>query len=83
VLLGVNADDSQEQLRQAQARHGLTWRSCWDGDGAVARAWEVDRFPTLFLIDHQGRVRHQFVGAPDPAELARRVEELLGEAARS
>ena len=36
-----------------------------------------------FLIDRQGRVRHRFVGAPDPAELARRVEELLGEAARS
>src|SRR5262245_13029212 len=82
VLLGVSADDSAERLQRSQEKFGLTWRSWWDGDGALARAWEVDRFPTLVLIDHRGAIGHRFTGAPDQAELESRVEELVSAVGR-
>jgi peroxiredoxin len=83
VLLGVNADESVERLRQTQTRYGLTWRSWWDADGSLARVWDVDRFPTLFLIDHRGTVRYRHAGTPDPERLQRQVEQLVREAAEN
>ncbi len=81
VLLGVNTDAQLQSLQRAEKRAQLTWRSWWDGsDGPIARAWKVSALPTIVLIDHQGRVRYEHGGAPDPADLERRIEALLREA---
>ena len=32
------------------------------GDSSVARDWNVDVFPTLYVIDEEGRVEHTMVG---------------------
>jgi hypothetical protein len=81
VLLGVNVDARRETLQRAEARAALTWRSWWDGsDGPIARAWKVSALPAVYLIDHQGRVRFEHTGAPDPADLERRIESLVREA---
>jgi hypothetical protein len=81
VLLGVNVDAKRETLARAEQKAGLTWRSVWDGpDGPVAREWKVSALPSVYLIDHRGRVRFECTGPPDPAELDRRVEALVREA---
>jgi hypothetical protein len=81
VLLGVNVDARRETLVRAEQKANLTWRSWWDGPaGPIAREWKVTALPTVCLIDHEGRVRYECTGAPDPAELDRRVEALVREA---
>jgi hypothetical protein len=81
VLLGVNVDARRETLQRGEARAQLSWRSWWDGaDGPIARAWKVSALPAVDLIDHQGRVRFEHTGAPDPADLERRIESLVREA---
>jgi hypothetical protein len=80
VLLGVNADESREKLRQVQHKAGLSWQSWWDGPGGpISRAWEVDRFPSFFLLDRQGAVRFQHAGVPPAGLLEEKIEQLLRE----
>ena len=51
-----------------------------DNTGAVARAWGgVEATPTSFLVNRQGEIVQRFVGAPDFAALAKRIEKLLKE----
>lgn len=81
ALLGVNLDASREQLRKAQEKEHLNWRSWWDGAaGPIALKWNVEGLPTLFLIDHQGLVRWQAPGVPDLKHLDELIEKLVQEA---
>ena len=45
VLLGVNSDDSKEQLRKIIKEQNITWRSWFGGTGggAIAGAWSIRR----------------------------------------
>jgi thiol-disulfide isomerase/thioredoxin len=81
VLLGVNTDDTPEQLRQFQQQAGMTWPCWWDGPGGkIVAAWRVDRFPALFLIDHRGVVCWRCFGPPREGELEARIDECLARA---
>jgi WD40 repeat protein/S1-C subfamily serine protease len=77
AILGVNCD-SQDTLRQILADKKVTWR-CWsDGkEGPIADEWQVDSFPRMFVLDHQGVIRHKFVGQSKPGQLQQAVNELL------
>lgn len=83
ALVGVNADDSPEELRRWEQKAGLSWPSYWDGPGGpISAAWKVDRYPTLFLIDPEGVVRFKQVGAPPEGVLEAKIDELLRKAKR-
>ncbi len=80
VLLGVNVDADAEEFRKAQAAHGLTWRSWFDGpDGPIARQFGVNCYPTVFVIDHTGVIRFRSEGAPDPRAFDALVKRLVRE----
>jgi hypothetical protein len=59
VLLGVNSDEDRDQIKQAIATKGINWRSWWAGgiDGAIPRLYQVQRWPTLYLLDGKGTIR--------------------------
>jgi hypothetical protein len=84
VLLGVNSDSSREIVKEAKAKENLTWRSFWNGGstgGPISRAWNVQGWPTLFIIDHKGVIRHVYPGVPnDLAAFDRQIEALVQEA---
>jgi thiol-disulfide isomerase/thioredoxin len=81
VLLGINTDETREQLQKTQAKEKLNWRSWWDGpSGPIAAQWKVDAVPTLYLIDHKGAIRFESRGVPDAKELEQRIEKLVHEA---
>jgi thiol-disulfide isomerase/thioredoxin len=62
VLVGVNGDEDKGEARKAVARLGIPWRSVWNGPrgaaGPVAKAWAVGGWPAVFVIDHEGVIRH-------------------------
>jgi len=85
ALLGVNSDEDREALKQTMQEEEITWRSWWDGGdtgGPIAQSWEIAGWPTLFLIDHEGVIRHQYIGSPDEEKLDAAIDELV-EAAES
>ena len=80
TLLGVNEDDDRETLQNAEKEHKLNWRSWWDNGGSIASEWKVSGFPTLFLIDHKGKIRWQSVGVPNSKQMEKLIEQLVKEA---
>ncbi len=61
ALLGINSDP-KAQVRKAIKRENITWRSWWDGgntQGPIATQWNVQGWPTLYILDHRGIIRHK------------------------
>jgi thiol-disulfide isomerase/thioredoxin len=84
VLLGVNSDPDRKAVASVVAQEKITWRSFWnDGspNGPIARAWNIQGWPTVFLIDHKGVIRQKYVGAPPAAALERAIDDLIKGAA--
>src|SRR5262245_16778602 len=46
----------------------LTWRSFAD-DGSLVGTWNLPGTPTFYVIDHQGVIRHKWVGSPSDYKL--------------
>jgi peroxiredoxin len=83
VLLGVSADGDRVAARKLAETEGLSWPSWWDAGtagGPIATRWEVEVWPTLFLIDHKGILRHLNAGWPSEKELGEAVDALVREA---
>jgi hypothetical protein len=82
VLLGVNSDQDRDALKEVMKEEGITWRSWWDGGGTqgpIATQWQVSGWPTLYVIDAEGKIRFTSVGAGPFEEV---VDDLLAEMAK-
>ena len=58
AIVGVNSDPSG-YARKAVKDNRISWRSFWDGgdpQGPIASRWNVTGWPTMYLIDHKGRI---------------------------
>jgi hypothetical protein len=78
ALVGVNVNDELEHVRQVVKDKELNWRSFFEGESDNATSlFKVQGFPTVYLLDHEGIVRHRYLGPPDPAELDQRIDELV------
>ena len=55
-------------------------RSSMGTGGPISKEWEVQGWPTLYLIDHKGTVRRKFLGNPGDEHLDRLIDELVAEA---
>jgi len=83
VMLGVNGDDNKEELRREIDRHGINWKSWWDGDARIRRHWQLEGYPLIFLIDHKGIIRYKFEGRTSGPVIDKALQELLREAKQS
>lgn len=62
ALLGVNSDEDLEALKVRMVEENITWRSWRNGgstSGPISTAWNVRGWPTIYLIDHEGIIRHK------------------------
>lgn len=83
VLLGVSGDADRAEARQRNRAAGVTWPSWHDGgglDGPIATRWDVERWPTVVLVDHKGVVRHIWAGWPDAKTLTKAISGLVEKA---
>jgi peroxiredoxin len=79
----VNCDDEKPAADRAVERERLTWPSWWDGGETgrrIAEQWQIDAFPTLYLIDPDGVIRYKWQGKPEDHEIREAIEELLAKA---
>ena len=85
VILGVNSDKELDKVRPKFVEEKITWRSFWCGPegtrGPIPARWNVRGWPTLFLIDHDGVIRHKWVGSPGDKVLDESIDELVAKAA--
>ena len=60
-------------------QEGIMWRSWWDGGstrGPIARAWNIDRWPTVYVLDQNRIIRFKNVRGE---ALDKAVDQLLTE----
>ena len=81
ALLGVNSDEDREELKKTIVKEPITWRSFWDKSrsGLIAQRWQLQGWPTIFLIDKKGVIRHMHVGNPGDAVLDQEIDQLVQE----
>ena len=79
VLLGVNSDASVAKLKSVVKREKISWRSWYDGGtrGPIASRWNIQSFPTIYVLDHRGVIRYKNVCGE---ALEQAVESLVIEA---
>jgi hypothetical protein len=83
VILGVNSDSSKDALKKIMTDEKISWRSWWDGgntEGPIASKWNVQGWPTMYVVDHAGKIRHKWMGSPGDSVLDQALEKLVKEA---
>lgn len=63
ALIGVNTDGDREKTKEKNKEQQITWRSFWDGstDGPICKSYNVQAFPTIYVLDHKGVIRYKGV----------------------
>lgn len=84
TIVGVHSPefDSEkniDNLRKAVASLGITFPVVTDNDYETWRAYKVEAWPTLFLLDKTGRVRWAHVGEGAYDKTEQMIQELLAE----
>jgi RNA polymerase sigma factor (sigma-70 family) len=96
AVVGVNGDgdivfgpkgeqiDQKSKVREIVKRKGIAWRSFRDylpkEKVQLSRRWNVDGWPTVYLLDHRGTIRHKFLGVPARDDLDAAVANLVAAA---
>jgi len=76
TLLGINSDQDRSVLKKKFAKEKITWPNIYDESpgGPIARQWNVHAWPTIYVIDAEGVIRHRDLHGP---EFERVVEEMV------
>ncbi|MBI3860589.1 MAG: TlpA family protein disulfide reductase [Planctomycetia bacterium] len=80
TVVGVNCGDQKKKAAAVMKEQKMTWPSFSDGDdGPIVSRWNISDFPTVILIDAQGKILQR--DPADDAELERAVAEAVAKAA--
>ena len=79
AVVSVMGDDRIDTVRQAIADKKITWPVWWDGgERQVITRWSIHSWPTIFVIDHRGVIRHRNL---EDERLTAAIDDLLKVAA--
>jgi thiol-disulfide isomerase/thioredoxin len=81
VLVSISVDRDKETLKKFLAKEPMPWTHWWNGpEGGIVEAWSVTYFPTIYVIDAKGIIRHKDHNGEFPAQkLEAAVNSLLEE----
>jgi peroxiredoxin len=80
AMVGINTDNDREKAKKFLEDKGITWTQVFDGgtQGPIDKAWRVDHWPTIYILDANGVIRYREVRGET---MDRAVDELLKELA--
>jgi thiol-disulfide isomerase/thioredoxin len=84
TVIGVHSPEFAEErivenLRRQVVSLGINYPVVSDNDYQTWNAYKVEAWPTVFLLDKQGRIRWMHVGEGDNDETERLIQKLLAE----
>jgi hypothetical protein len=84
VLLGVNSDEDRKELKEVLKKENITWRSWFDGStgGPIATQWNLNGWPTLYLLDARGVIQLKTEGSELPKGFDELIETLVKQAGK-
>jgi hypothetical protein len=76
TLLGINSDWDRSGLQAKLDENGISWPQLHEGkERAVSQRWNVQGYPTIYILDHEGVIRKK--GFMPESEIEKMVDELL------
>ena len=87
TIVGVHSPELDgekvlENVRRETASLGLRYPVVTDNDYATWKAYNVEAWPTIFVLDKQGRIRWTHVGEGAYEETEKIIQQLLAEEAK-
>jgi thiol-disulfide isomerase/thioredoxin len=84
TVIGVHSPEFDEErkvehLRREVTSLGIRYPVVTDNDYQTWNAYKVEAWPTVFLVDKQGRIRWMHVGEGNYDETERLIQKLLAE----
>jgi peroxiredoxin len=87
VIIGIHTPefDSErdlDRIKDRMAKNRLTFAVAVDNDGANWKAWGNEYWPSIYLVDRAGNIRHRWDGELGDAgykKVTRQIDELLKE----
>jgi len=80
VFVSVSADAKKETLVNFLKETEMPWTHWWNGpSGGIVEEFDIEAFPTIYLIDAKGVLREKIVGA-DNKKIEEVAEKLVKEA---
>lgn len=77
-VIGVFCDVPDKLMPLIESEQ-VTWRNWMDGpDGGIGDTYRIGAYPTIYVIDQQGRIHFRQEGVVDPGELHQVIDGLLG-----
>lgn len=73
-IIGINAGDTENELQFFIDKHKPNYINVWDKDSKVSAAYGVIGYPTVFLIDKEGKLL--FEGSPQSEKLEELLQQL-------
>ena len=89
ILLGVNLGDDRDVLKRQIKEAGISFRSWWDAlgkrstSGPIASRFNINVYPTLYILDSRGIIRHKFLGSVSKQKLNSVIDPLIKAAKKS
>ena len=86
AIVGVNvSENTAEALKKVMDKEKLTWRSFADVPGddgrhVITKNWNLFGTPTLYILDHNGLIRHKWMGNPGEKVIDDALDKLVKEA---
>ncbi len=79
ALIGINSDGGRDAVQKILKEQEIGWRNVVDGstEGPIATRWNVQGWPTIYILDTEGRIRHRDLRGE---EMEHAVRDLLKEA---
>jgi thiol-disulfide isomerase/thioredoxin len=78
VFVNISVDEEKENLTKFMAKTPMPWTHWWDGKNELSGFWEVEAYPTLYVIDHKGIIRFKTVGLdPEDSDFDATIEKLV------
>jgi len=78
VFVSISADAKKDTVVEFMKDNPMPWTHWWNGaTGGIVENWEVEYYPTIYVLDHKGVIRHKDLRNE---ELDKAVEALVKEA---
>jgi thiol-disulfide isomerase/thioredoxin len=77
VILGVNEREDRAAVEAYVRAGGYRWQFLLDGDGAVARRYQMAGLPSHVFVDAAGAIRRLDIGGLEPARMGEALGTIL------
>jgi len=76
VLVSISGDARKDTLTKFLKDNPMPWTHWWNGDrGGILADWDVRYFPTIYVIDHKGVIRHKDIREKELEEAVKKLVE--------